>query len=80
MDNKSVESGASTNRNQEKKESSAIVNAIPLVVKNYFGTIVKDDGNFIEAQCDLCKPSKKTIRGQYKAPSNFTKHIKVNYY
>ena len=68
-----------TNSNQEKIESSGTVKQVPFVVKTYFGRIVKDDGNYVEAQCNLCKPAKKTIRGQYKAPSNFTKHIKVNY-
>lgn len=50
---------------------------IPTVVDLYF-TIQKDDGNFIDGLCNLCKPLIKSIRGQHKVPSNFTKHIKVS--
>jgi hypothetical protein len=49
----------------------------PTVVQVFF-TVEKDDGNFIDAICNLCKPLKNVIRGQFKTPSNFTKHIKVN--
>jgi hypothetical protein len=50
---------------------------LPLVVRSYFQDIVNDDGDNIEAVCSLCKPKKNVIKGQYKAPSNFTKHIQV---
>jgi hypothetical protein len=54
---------------------------LPVVVKTYF-TVITDDGNFIKAKCNLCnlksgKSKGKSICRQYKAPSNFTKHIKV---
>lgn len=63
-----------------KLDSEDIVTKeFPVVVKTYFSTVKADDGNFIEAFCDLCKPAKKVIRGQYRAPSNFAKHIKVNH-
>lgn len=62
----------------ESKCSGSEAPVLPLVVKTYFTAIIKDDGNFIDAVCDLCKPGKKVIRGQYKAPSNFSKHIKVS--
>ena len=52
-------------------------NNLRLVVRKYFIDILKDDGENIEARCSLCKPKNNIIRGQYRAPSNFTKHIKV---
>lgn len=64
---------------QDKQENEDLkTKELPVVVKTYFSTVKADDGNFIEAFCDLCTPAKKVIRGQYKAPSNFAKHIKVN--
>ncbi|XP_033028623.1 deoxyribonuclease-1-like 1 isoform X1 [Lacerta agilis] len=49
--------------------------ALPIVVRTYFSEVVEDDGNFIQAVCSLCRHKRKTIRGQHKAPSNFTKHV-----
>ena len=54
---------------------------LPIVVQTFF-EVKEDDGNFISAFCKLCKPSplpRKPIRGQYKVPSNFTKHISISY-
>ncbi len=50
----------------------------PTVVKEFY-TVVKEDGNFIEARCKLCR-TKNVIRGQFAATSNFTKHIKVGWF
>ena len=60
-----------TNESEDKLD-------LPIVVKTYF-TLIKEDGNFIDAKCNLCKPRgrKKPIRGQFKVRSNFNKHIKV---
>lgn len=60
--------------------SSTSTATLPLVVRTYFPEVVKNDGNIIEAVCSLCKPKKTIIRGQYKAPSNFSKHIQVCMY
>ncbi|XP_062975027.1 uncharacterized protein LOC134393928 [Elgaria multicarinata webbii] len=49
--------------------------ALPIVVRTYFSEVIEDDGNFIQAVCSLCRHKRKTIRGQHKAPSNFTKHV-----
>nr|XP_028567574.1 uncharacterized protein LOC114587471 isoform X2 [Podarcis muralis] len=51
--------------------------ALPIVVRTYFSEVVEDDGNFIQAVCSLCRHKRKTIRGQHKAPSNFTKHVQI---
>jgi hypothetical protein len=74
------------NKMAEQEQQNTFTNAkavgnkassLPLVVRSYFQEVVKDDGDTIEAICNLCKPKKNVIRGQYKAPSNFTKHIQV---
>ena len=61
----------------ERSENGKVNQVLPLVVRTYFSEIVSDDGDNIEALCSLCMPKKKSIRGQHKAPSNFTKHIQV---
>jgi len=68
----SVESNAMDNDTNVNAELAGNRNKLPL--KTYFSEIEKDDGNFLVALCGLCKPAKKPIRGQYKAPSNFSKH------
>jgi hypothetical protein len=62
---------------QQCNVESSSNSTFPLVVRSYFTDIIRDDGNFIEALCSLCKPKKNIIHGQHKAPSNFTKHIQV---
>ena len=64
---------------QDKSDNKDIITKeLPIVVRMYFSTVKADNSNFIKAFCDLCKPAKKIIRGQYRAPSNFAKH-KVNH-
>ena len=42
---------------------------------HFFSEIVTDNGDIIEAACDLCRRKKTVIHGQYKASSNFSKHV-----
>jgi hypothetical protein len=62
---------------ESENESESENKALPTIVRVFFNDIIRDDGDFIEANCSLCKPIKRAIRGQYKAPSNFKKHISV---
>ena len=61
-----------TNESEDKLD-------LPIVVKTYF-TLIKEDGNFIDAKCNLCKPRgrKKPIRGQFKVPSNLTNILRYD--
>ena len=70
-----IETGA--DENIKNSENKCRENQKYPIVVTVFYKVVRDDINFIDAVCNLCKLFKKFIRGQFKAPSNFTKHIKV---
>ncbi len=50
----------------EGGNSSNNTNALPIVLRLFFTEKIKDDGNFVTACCNLCKPLKNSVRGQLR--------------